>query len=335
MLVIVFDQGRLIEGIGRALDDSLDIEGIGKVLALPVDALGGVQVAERFDVELAADLHVARIGDVRLGVARSFLGRDDDHAIGSTNAPDRGRGCVFQNGDLLDVVGVYVKGIVFHRETVHDDQRSGLGVERCLAADNHLALAIDGQTGNDTFEAVHHVVGHDLIHLIVGHHGIGTGGPALLDGLVTGDDRFGDDHIGVHLHVFLDVLLARFEGEVGVFHTQVGEFQRGTLHGNFEGKEAVLVGNGADTGFTDAHRNADERFPVCVADIAADGAGAAAQLLGTDANDVAFDSVLAFDQVDQVADHLFGGPLPGLDGHLRPGFGQVGGINEIQAGLLL
>jgi len=50
----------------------------------------------------------------------AFFGGDDDHAVAGPGAPDGCCGSVFQDGDVLDVVGVDIGGVAFIGEIIDD-----------------------------------------------------------------------------------------------------------------------------------------------------------------------------------------------------------------------
>ena len=133
----------------------------------------------------------------------TLLGGNHDNTVGCTGTVDSGCGCVLENGEALDILGVdggqriahTGNAVVGYRQTVDDVQRIVGGVKRCAATDtdggagtghtgtgsNHDARGLTpeevGRGGDDT-----------LVDFVGFNRCDGAGEVALLDGAVTDDD---------------------------------------------------------------------------------------------------------------------------------------------------
>ena len=182
----------------------------------------------------SVDAHITVVGQTRLS-GLTFLGGDDDYAVGTLRTVDGGRGSVLQDFDALDVRRCDV-GEVGALHAVDDEERLVGNVvgelilhvgERTLTTDvdGHARSGTTGVTGdvqarNLTLQGFHGV-GCRRAHDVVGlDRGDGAGQVALLHRAVTDDDHFVEQLVVV-LHaddehrLIANVDFLSFESDIG------------------------------------------------------------------------------------------------------------------------
>ena len=228
------------------------------------------QVQFRRDPVKSGIFHI----DHRLVARRSLgvLGRDDDDAVGGLGAPDGGGGRIFQDGDVLDVVGVdRVEGRL-NREAIDDDERRSRSGESGQTADLERRIAIDilriSQTRSGADQAAADVCGR-FFDLRPVDDVERTGRPFLGDRLVTGHD---DVVQGLHAFCQRDINHAAFaDGHRDFLKTDAAETQGIRLFGQ-DGILAVQAGGSRRRCPVNEDRHAGDRIPIGVADSSADPA---------------------------------------------------------------
>ena len=241
-----------------------------------------IEVVRIVHVGLGEDRDVGGEVHVDLALFAGALGRDDDDTVGSAGTVDSRGGRVFQNVDALDVVGVQVVDGTFHRQTVHHEQRVGLGVHGADTTDGELA-AVGRKTGHAAFKVLHQARCVTLFDGLGVDRGDGARHLLLLDFLITGHHRTFDEHAAVgHLHIEIAAAVERLGNRV---HAEEGHLD-GTVARILDRQRIVAVDIGDGVGFLGdvLDSGAGDRHAVLVGDAAFehDGAPAAglALLLG-------------------------------------------------------
>ena len=241
-----------------------------------------IEVVRIVHVGLGEDRDVRREVHVDLAFLAGALGRDDDDTVGSAGTVDSRGGRILQDIDALDVVGVQVVDGTFHRQTVHHEQRVGLGVHGADTTDGELA-AVGRKTSHAAFKVLHQARRVTLFDGLGVDRGDGARHLLLLDFLITGHHRTFDEHAAVgHLHVEIAAAVERLGNRV---HTEEGHLD-GTVARVLDRQRIVSVDIGDGVGFLGdvLDGGAGDRHAVLVGNAAFehDGAPAAglALLLG-------------------------------------------------------
>ena len=127
------------------------------MLTLPGNLLSRIHQIHRRHIEAGTHLDAAIIGNLCLLVSAAFFSCDDYHTIGCTHTPDRSGSGVFQHRNTLDVLWIDIVSAIFHRETVDNYQRFGLGIDGSLSAHDHITATVNCQTWNYSLQIVNHV----------------------------------------------------------------------------------------------------------------------------------------------------------------------------------
>ena len=199
-------------------------------------------------------------GDLRLGLGTA-LGGDEDDTIGTTHTVEGRRGCILEDGEGGDVLGVDKVHVAFH--AVDEHQRLAVGAEGVHTADPEVGacarltgLLHDDDTGQFTGQGGGELAdGHlELFHVDRGD-GTDDGGFAL--GTVGDHDDL-LQHVGLGHELDADVgLVAYLDFLVGVAD-EAGDEDVAGLHVDREA--AVRVGHRAAGLALDGHAGAGERL---------------------------------------------------------------------------
>ena len=192
----------------------------------------------------------AGVGERRLSVLRlgAALGRDQDHARGTSRTVDGRRGGILDDGDALYVGGVEVLEVALH--TVHQYERVA-AVDGIAAADvDRGGLAGTSGSGSDvqardgTLQHVTHIQRGTVLEIVGLDDGHGARQVGLLRGTVTDDDG-----IFQHVIVFLEQhhdLLASLDGNLLRLIAQAGDLED-SVGVDGDGEGAIRVGDCAGT----------------------------------------------------------------------------------------
>ena len=197
----------------------------------------------------------------------TFLGGDDDDAVGTACTVERGGGSVFQNSGGSDVARVNRRDVTVVGHTIYYVERRRTAVERTDTTDTYggvrtrLSAAVDNlHTGNLSGKGFRDFRRAFLLNVFCFHSlrraCIGT----LADVTVTGDNDL-LDYLAVLAHDDAQVLAGSH-----LFGSHTDETDDESLHrlGNFHLESSIVIRDSTLCGATGLNAGADHRLTVCI-----------------------------------------------------------------------